>query len=110
MVTTKTSSDPHADQPILSAGPPVAEADLVLLLLHGRGATAQSILELYDAMELETVSALAPQAAGNSWYPNSFLAPLESNQPFLDSAIHRIESIVADLIEGGFHSERIALM
>src|SRR5579862_8120934 len=104
------SSDPHADQPILSTGAPVAEADVVLILLHGRGATAESILELYDVFELETLAALAPQAAGNTWYPNSFLAPLESNQPYLDSALSRVESIVADLIEGGLPSQRIALL
>jgi phospholipase/carboxylesterase len=100
-------SDPHADQPILSAGAPIVEAELVLILLHGRGATADSILQLYDALELETV---APEAAGNTWYPNSFLAPLESNQPYLDSALARIEAIVADLIEGGMPSQRIALL
>jgi phospholipase/carboxylesterase len=104
------SSDPHADQPILSAGAPVAEAELILILLHGRGATADSILQLYDALELETVAALAPDAAGNSWYPNSFLAPLESNQPSLDSALARVEAIVAELIEGGMPSQRIALL
>jgi phospholipase/carboxylesterase len=103
-------SDPHADQPILSAGAPIVEAELVLILLHGRGATADSILQLYDALELETVAALAPEAAGNTWYPNSFLAPLESNQPYLDSALARIEAIVADLIEGGMPSQRIALL
>ena len=104
------SSDPHADQPILSTGAPVAEAELVLILLHGRGATANSILELYDVLELETVAALAPEAAGNTWYPNSFLVPIESNQPYLDSALTRVEAIVADLIEGGIPSQRIALL
>lgn len=103
-------SDPHARQPMVAAGPAVENADLALLLMHGRGATAQSILSLHGALGLETVSAMAPQAAGNSWYPNSFLAPLESNQPFLDSALRRIETIVTDLLSSGIPSERIAFM
>jgi len=104
-------SDPHAGQPILTAGPAVEDADLALLILHGRGGTAQGILSFeYSGLGLETVSALAPQAAGNTWYPNSFLAPLQSNQPYLDSALHRIESLVDNLIARGKPSERIALL
>ena len=104
------SADPHGDQPTFNAGPTVENADLTLLLLHGRGATAQGMLSLYSALGLETVSAIAPQAAGNTWYPNSFLSPLESNQPFLDSALRRIESLVDSLIARGIQSERIALL
>src|SRR5271170_6781324 len=102
--------DPHADQPLATSGPAVVDADLALLLMHGRGATAQSMLSLVDALELEAVSALAPQAAGNTWYPNSFLAPMESNQPFLDSALRRIETIIDELAARGLGHERIALM
>jgi|SRR5271170_594466 len=102
--------DPHADQPLATSGPAVEDADLALLLMHGRGATAQSMLSLVDALELEAVSALAPQAAGNTWYPNSFLAPMESNQPFLDSALRRIETLVTNLLSRGIPSSRIALL
>lgn len=104
------SSDPHGGRPAVTAGPAVEEADLVLLLMHGRGASAEGILSLYSALGLETVAAIAPQAADNSWYPNSFLAPLESNQPFLDSALGRIESLVSGLIAKGVGSERIGLL
>jgi predicted esterase len=103
-------SDPHADQPIVTAGPAPEDADLVLLLVHGRGATAQGMLSLHEALGLVRVCALAPQAAHHSWYPNSFLAPLESNQPFLDSALGRIGSIVNDLVARGISSKRIALL
>jgi predicted esterase len=103
-------TDPHGDQPTLTAGPAVENADMALLLLHGRGATAQDILSVYRALGLETVSAIAPQAADFTWYPNSFLAPLESNQPFLDSALRRIESLVDGLIARGIQSERIGLL
>ncbi len=110
MNASRSQSDPHANQPLATAGPAVADADLVLLLIHGRGATAQSMLSLLDALGLETVSAIAPQAAGNTWYPNSFLAPMESNQPYLDSALRRIESLVADLLSHHIPSNRIALL
>lgn len=103
-------SDPHGGQPIVTAGPAPEDAKLALVLLHGRGGSGQDMLSLCESMGLDTVAALAPQAAGNTWYPNSFLAPLESNQPFLDSAIVRIEVIVNDLIGRGIGSERIALM
>lgn len=102
--------DPHADQPLLTAGPPPEQADATLILLHGRGATAQGILELGDELALQRLAILAPQAAGQTWYPHSFLAPLESNQPFLDSALGRLKTLVARLGSRGVPSERVALL
>ncbi|MGE5608430.1 MAG: alpha/beta hydrolase [Bacillota bacterium] len=103
-------SDPHANQPILSAGPTPEQAAGVLVLVHGRGATAQSILSLYDEVAMEGISALAPQAAGNTWYPHSFLAALEANQPYLDSALRRLDGIVTDLVARGVPSQRLAIL
>jgi predicted esterase len=103
-------ADPHGQQPTLTAGPPPEQADAVLVLLHGRGADAQSVLSLYSELGLPTLAAIAPQAAAHSWYPHSFLAPLEANQPFLNSAILRVEAVVTDLIRRGAPSERIALL
>jgi predicted esterase len=102
--------DPHADQPVLRAGPLPAEADAALILLHGRGGTAESIFSLYSKLRLPRVAALAPQAAGNSWYPQTFLAPIETNQPFLDSALARVDTLVGDLMALGVPSERIAIL
>ena len=82
-----TQPDPHASQPILHAGPTPESADATLLLVHGRGADAQGMLDLYTALDLPRLAALAPQAAGHTWYPHSFLAKIESNQPYLDSAL-----------------------
>src|SRR5688572_27722826 len=93
------ASDPHAEQRVLTAGPPPEQADAVLVLLHGRGSSAESILALHEELALPTVAALAPHAAGYSWYPHSFLAPIEANQPFLDSALSRIETIVSGLLD-----------
>src|SRR4051794_17882012 len=103
-------SDPHANQTVLTVGPPLNKAEGAILLLHGRGATAQSILPLYEEFGAENFSGIAPQAAGQSWYPQSFLAPLEANQPYLDSALHRVEGLVSDLLARGIASERIAIV
>jgi predicted esterase len=102
--------DPHAGQPILTAGPAPEEAAATLVLLHGRGAGAGDILSLYAGLDLRALAALAPQAAGTTWYPNSFLAPLEANQPYLDSALRRVESIVANLLARGVPSDGMALL
>jgi predicted esterase len=67
-------------------------------------------MSLYDVLKLSTLAALAPQAADHTWYPHSFLAPLESNQPYLDSALNRLESLVGDLLNRGISSNRIALL
>jgi phospholipase/carboxylesterase len=107
---THEQPDPHAGQPVLTAGPSLERADAVLVLMHGRGASAEDILTLYQELRVERLAALAPEAAGHTWYPNSFLAPLEANQPFLDSALGRLGSIVADLLARGIPSERIALL
>jgi predicted esterase len=100
--------DPHANQPLLHRGPEAARG--VLVMVHGRGATAQSILSLYDELAEKSVAAVAPQAAGGTWYPHSFLAPTEMNQPYLDSALGRLASVVKQLLGSGLKSRRIGLL
>ena len=102
--------DPHAGQTTLAAGPTPEAAAATLVLVHGRGGSAEDILSLYTELRLPDLAALAPEAAGKTWYPNSFLAPLEANQPYLDSALRRIESIVTDLLAHGVPSDRIAIL
>ena len=106
----KQPPDPHAGQAILGAGPSPEQASATLVLVHGRGATAESILSIHEALALPSLAALAPQAAAGTWYPQSFLAPLEANQPYLDSALRRVESIVTDLLARGLASDRIAFL
>jgi predicted esterase len=103
-------ADPHAGQPILAGGPQPQRADATLVLLHGRGAAADDMIALHRALGLPNVAALAPQAAGYTWYPQSFLAPLQANQPYLDSALRRVDSIVTDLLSRGIAGERIAML
>lgn len=108
--TLTHTPDPHGNQPVQTAGPAPEQAAATLLLLHGRGGSAQDMLALYDELHVPGLAALAPQAAGHTWYPHSFLAPLDSNQPYLDSALHRIESLVSDLLARGIPAQRIALL
>src|SRR4051794_28161148 len=110
MHTQKIPPDPHAGQPVLTAGPAPEEAPATLVLVHGRGASAESILSLRDALGLEGLAAVAPQAAGYTWYPQSFLAPFEANKPYLDSALQKIDAVVSDLLLRGIPSERIAIL
>ena len=105
-----SASDPHANQPVLSAGPSPEQAGCTLVMLHGRGAAAQDMLALHGALGLLNVAAIAPQAAGYTWYPHSFLAPIDANQPYLDSALKRVESIVRDLMSRGVATDHIALL
>ena len=106
-----TMQNPHAGQPVLRFGPPPSEARATVVLVHGRGDSASGILGLAHELNLADVAFLAPQAAGNTWYPYSFLTPMEKNEPHLSSAL----SLLAGLIEtlNGEHrvsAERIVVM
>jgi predicted esterase len=103
-------NDPHAGQPVLHVGPPPREARGVLVMLHGRGASAESILSLFPEMDVEGFAALAPQAAGSTWYPYSFLSPIPQNQPFLDSALRKVDAVVNSLLSDGVPPQKIALL
>jgi predicted esterase len=99
--------DPHANQPVLRSGADPKEAQWAMVLLHGRNATASSILPLAEEFREARIAFVAPQAAQSTWYPNSFLAPRPSNEPWLSSALARVESVVADLAETGIPRERV---
>jgi phospholipase/carboxylesterase len=105
-----SEDDPHADQPIFRTGPEIDQADAVAICLHGRGSTGQQILSLFDEIALERVAALAPQAATNTWYPNSFLAQIETNQPYLDSALRRVDSVLGTVLQTGTAADRILII
>jgi predicted esterase len=101
---------PHAHQPVLTVGPPPASARLGAILLHGRGASADDILGLAHELALPDIAYLAPEAAGHTWYPYSFLSPIEQNEPGLTSALLVVEGLIADLGEQGIPPERVVLM
>ncbi len=100
---------PHGEQPILVSGPPLSEAGRAMILVHGRGATAASILTLADAFERPQLAYVAPQAAGNTWYPYSFLSPLEVNEPGISSGLALLGALVAEMEVAGVSVERILL-
>jgi predicted esterase len=108
--TRPSPADPHAGQPVLHVGPDPTAARGVLVMIHGRGASAESILSLLPELDVQGLAALAPQAAGHTWYPYSFLAPIEQNQPYLDSALRKIDAVVKGLVDAGTPSDRVALL
>ena len=103
------NTDPHGAQPIVSAGTPLAKAAGAIILLHGRGGSAHDILSLGALIAPEGVALLAPEAAGHTWYPNSFLAPRTQNEPYLSSALAKITTVVQAVIADGFQAGQIAL-
>jgi phospholipase/carboxylesterase len=94
----------------LVSGEPLDRAQAALLMLHGRGTQAEDILSLADYLDLPGFACLAPQAAGNSWYPNRFLAPLASNQPWLDSALAFVGEVLVQISQAGVPPERTMLL
>jgi phospholipase/carboxylesterase len=105
-----TSDGPHQDQPLLDHGAPLADASAALILLHGRGASARGILALADELDVPDVAYLAPQAAGRSWYPESFMAPIEQNEPQLSSALQVVGDTIAHAVEAGLTEEQVLLL
>lgn len=79
-------------------------------MVHGRGADAEGMLSLADAFAQPDVAYLAPQAAGRSWYPHSFLAPIEHNEPYLSSALGMLDGLLEDLATAGFAPEQVVVL
>jgi len=101
------TTDPHGNQPIRRAGAVLATAKAAMILLHGRGASAEDILGLAEEMYDERVAYLAPQAAGHTWYPNSFLAPISQNEPWLSSALAKVGEAIQLALDAGLTHDRI---
>ncbi len=100
----------HAGQPVTVAGAPLDQAHTAVIMLHGRGASAQDILGLAPFLEGDGIAFLAPQAAGNAWYPFHFMTPLEGNEPALSSALATVGGLVAAIGEAGIPPERTLLL
>jgi len=92
---------------IIRKGPAIQEADKVAILIHGRGASAASILSLADHLNLNGFALMAPEAEGNTWYPYSFMAPDQQNEPAFSKAIGMIDALVKDCLKEGIPSENI---
>ena len=92
---------------IITDGTPLAQAKGALLMLYGRGSTARNIISLASDFNLTDFAILAPQATNQSWYPYSFMAPVEENQPALNSALEVIGQTVEDIIAAGIPADKI---
>jgi predicted esterase len=103
-------NDPHAGRAVLHAGQALESAPAVVLMLHGRGASAEDILGLASEFGRADLAYLAPQAASGAWYPQRFLAPLAANEPWLTSALTRIETLRQYVEQIGIPAERTFLL
>jgi predicted esterase len=104
--------NPHMGQEVLRGGAPLSEAATALVLIHGRGATAEDIYGLGEEVSagILGVALFAPRAAGNAWYPQRFLAPLAQNEPYLTSALSVVKNLVGEITRGGVGFDKIVLI
>ena len=95
--------------PVLEAGEKLGKARAAMILAHGRGATAQDIMTIAAEVMHPGFAYLAPQASGNAWYPNPFTASIETNEPYLSSALEVLETLLAR-VEETVPAERVILL
>ncbi|PGF15794.1 phospholipase [Natrinema sp. CBA1119] len=101
---------PHQGQPLVTGGTDLEDATAAVVLTHGRGATARGMIQIADDVGREGVAFLAPQAARQTWYPNSFLEPVEQNEPGRSSGLQAISDAIGEATDAGIPTERIMLM
>lgn len=105
-----TNIDPHGATPVLRAGADLAAARLALVMLHGRNAGAEDMLGLAREIAIGDIAYLAPQAADYAWYPNRFMEPIASNEPWLTSALAKVGAVIDAAVAGGVPADRVALI
>jgi predicted esterase len=108
--SSNPAGGPHDDRPVLSAGVPVERARAAAILVHGRGADARDILGLVPEIDPGDVAFAAPDAASNTWYPYSFLAPIEQNEPGISSGLRVLHGLVTRFGAAGIPPERVVLI
>jgi predicted esterase len=101
---------PHDGQPIRVAGEPLETAKAAMVMAHGRGATADSILSLAAELNQSGIAYVAPQAADNSWWPHRFIEPIPMNEPWFSSALAAIDDVLAQVAGAGIPAERTLLL
>ena len=92
---------------IVTAGVAIEQAKKALIMIHGRGGSAEDILSLATHLQVKDFALLAPQATGNTWYPYSFMVPPVQNEPWLSSALSLLKAVVGDVTEQGIAVENI---
>jgi len=102
---------PHGGQPIVTAGAPRGATEAVVLALHGRGTTAQGIVNLLDPVARHGVTFVAPNAHRSRWYPHATDAPRDRNEPHRTSALAVVDALVGHVVDGfGVPRERILVV
>lgn len=101
---------PHHSSKILTGGVDLNKAKSVMIMVHGRGATAESILDLAQYFIVNDITYIAPQASGGTWYPYSFLMPTVQNEPGITSGLQRISEIVDHVVTSGIPEQKIMLL
>ncbi len=96
--------------PVLGAGEPLDRAEAAMVMLHGRGASAHDILALVPELERPGWAFVAPQAAGGAWYPDTFMAPIERNEPWLSAALGLVGGLLERMAAAGLPAERTVLL
>ncbi|HCT58474.1 MAG TPA: phospholipase [Gemmatimonas aurantiaca] len=109
-MTSITVTGPHAGMAPVLDGVPLADARMALILVHGRGGTAEGMVPVARAARATDAALIAPRAKDNSWYPYRFLAPQEENQPWLDSALASVEHAVLMAAAAGIPATRTILV
>lgn len=100
----------HQGQPVLAKGLDLDDAKAVMVMIHGRGATAEGMLTLTDELSAEGFAYRAPQATASNWYPFRFIEPIEKNEPYLSSALQAVDDVLTRLAENGFPPEKVILL
>ena len=102
--------DPHAGQPVAEAGAPLGQGRAVVIMIHGRNAAPANILDLVPRLARPTLTYLAPAAGNRTWYPFSFMAEIEKNEPGLSSALRMLDALVGRVEAAGVARSRIVLL
>jgi predicted esterase len=110
LLPSNTASGPHAGQPVLATGKPLGQSPVVVIMIHGRGAGPENILELARALARPDATYLAPAAANNTWYPYSFMSDIARNEPYLSSALSVLKSLVLQVEAAGIRRDRIVIL
>lgn len=108
---TSQFSGPHQNQNTAQGGVDLKDAKAAMIMIHGRGASAESIIGLANEFNYQNkISFIAPQASGHTWYPYSFLAPTDQNQPGLNSALQVIFDLITKIEQEGISKENIFIL
>lgn len=101
------TADIHHGQPVINFGAEINNANLIVILLHGRGSSAEAMLPIAEALSVEGARFTIPQAALNRWYPQTAFGPLEANEPDLSSALANIDTLLSEAHANGFSDQQI---